>query len=513
MLPELQSIILQPLTTLPFILFVIFLYRCLYSKPDGRKNLPPSPPKLPIIGNLHQLGTHPHRFLQSLSKKHGELMLIHIGSAPALVVSSPRAVHEVLIANDITFANRPISKKGRTLLYNGRDVAAAPYGEYWRQMRSVCVFHLLSNTMVRSFQRVREEETSLMIEKIYDNGSLPVNLSEMLMNLTNDIVCRVAFGRKYREKEHGINFNKLIKDYMKVLGEFNVGDFISWLAWIDKVNGLDAKVGRIATEFDQFLEKIVAEHEERRDEGRNCDDGGNDEVKDFVDVLLDLQKDASKVRFAMDRDSIKALILDMFTGGTDTTSTLVEWAISELLRHPKIMQDLQEEIRKVTAGKNKVDEEDLEKMKYLKAVIKETLRLHPSAPLLAARLSSRDAKIFGYDIPAGTAVVTNAWAIHRDPANWNEPESFNPDRFMNSNIDFRGQDFQFIPFGAGRRICPGIVFAIVNSELVLASLMHKFDWRLPDGADSQTLDMSECFGLTMSRKTPLLAVAVAPNCN
>lgn len=201
----------------------------------------------------------------------------------------------------------------------------------------------------------------------------------------------------------------------------------------------------------------------------------------------------------------------MFSAGSDTTYTVLEWAMTEILRHPIVMRNLQNEVREITGSKSYVNEDELAQMKYLKAVIKETLRLHPPIPMLVPRKSRQETKINGYDIPAGIAVMTNAWAIQRDPAYWEQPEEFIPERFLNSQIDFRGQDFEFIPFGAGRRICPGITFAIANNEIILANLVHKFDWMFPDGTDIETLDMSECIGVSAHRKIPLLAVATPVN--
>lgn len=412
--------------------------------------------------------------------------------------------------HDVIFSDRPSTKTGNKLLYNGKDVAGAKYGEFWRQMKSICVLHLLSTKRVRSFRSVREEEMVLMMEKIEKSISLSVNLTEMLMSFTNDMICRVAFGRKYGGKEGGNDFKKMLREFLEMLGSFRVGDFIPWLGWTNWIGGWDAKVERVAKEFDCFLEGVVREHEDRRlrvdGQGKDEDREDNEKVNDIVDVLLEVQSD-EKVGFPIDRDSIKALILDMFSGGTDTTYTVLEWAMTELLRHPTVMHELQKEVREITGEKSYANEDDLEKMKYLKAVIKETLRLHPPIPLLVPRLSTQDAKINGYDIPGKTAVIINAWAIHRDPAFWDEPEKFNPERFMNSPTDFRGQDFQLIPFGGGRRICPGISFAIANNELVLANLVNKFDWTLPGGAKPESLDTDECTGLTIHRKTPLFVVA------
>ncbi|XP_074268802.1 cytochrome P450 736A117-like [Silene latifolia] len=499
----------QFFTVLSFLIFLLFLYRHLLTKSTPTKHYPPNPPKLPLLGNIHQLGRYPHRSLQSLSKRYGDIMFIYLGRRPTLIVSSDKAAREIMKTQDATFSNRPSTKTGNKLLYNGKDVAAAQYGEYWRQMKSICILQLLSPKRVRSFRHVREEETALLMEMIQKTSLMPVNLSKLLLTLTNNVICRVAFGRKYSQTEGGqggTEFSKLLREFLEMLGTFRVGDFIPSLAWTNRLDGWDAKVDRVAKEFDEFLEQVVKEHEDRQ-----CDDEDKvetEKVKDFVDVLLDIQKDKT-AGFAIERDSIKAIILDMFAGGTDTTYTVLEWAMTEIIRHPKVMHELQKEIREITGTKYEVNEDDLKQMKYLKAVIKETLRLHPPIPLLVPRLSLVDAKVNGYDIPAGTGVITNAWAIQRDPATWEEPETFNPERFLNSPTDFKGQDFELIPFGSGRRICPGILFAISNNELVLANLMHKFDWTLPGGANSNTLDASECKGLTIHRKTPLLVVATS----
>ncbi|KAL0356322.1 UNVERIFIED_CONTAM: cytochrome [Sesamum radiatum] len=459
---QMNEIILHPfqfrVVVSLFLFWAITKWLC---RPAGNKKLPPSPSKLPILGNLHQLGSLPHRNLQSLAKKHGPLMLLHFGTVPTLVVSSAEVAREIMKTHDLIFADRRQSSTGRRLLYDFKDVAAAPYGEYWRKLKSICVLQLLSNKRVQSLHSIREEETALLVNKIR-KSSIPVNLSEMFAELTNDVVCRSAFGRKFSEGENGKKFLSLLIELLELLGSFPIGNFIPGLSWISRVNGFDARVDKVSKELDEFLEGVIRERMETSKEVKN---GAN-----FVDILLDIyQSNSSGV--SLDRDSIKAIILDMFAAGTDSTSTLLEWVMTELLRHPFVMEKLQTEIRETIKDKQDITDNDLEKMQYLKAVIKETLRFHPPIPLLVPRQARKDVKIMGHDIAAGTM----------------------------------GLDFEFIPFGAGRRGCPGIAFAMATTEFVLANLVQKFDWKLPD--EGKELDMKEHPGVTVHRDVPILAAA------
>ncbi|CAL5372791.1 unnamed protein product [Camellia sinensis] len=268
--------------------------------------------KLPIIGNLHQMGQFPHRSLLSLSQKHGPLMLLQFGSILVLVILSAQAAQEIMKTHDLTFSDRPKLRIASKLLYEARDVGFA----LWRVLEAdeelMCAAAPKQQAVVRSFCAVREEETTLMIEKIKQlcssSSSTTVNLSEMLVSLTNGVVCRVALGRKHK----GRKFKELLGEFVELLGVFDLGDYIPWLAWVNSFNGLYKRVHRVAKELDDFLESVVEEHMDLRREksgGERADREGGDEIQqDFVDVLLDIQRD-NKVGFPVDRDSIKALIL------------------------------------------------------------------------------------------------------------------------------------------------------------------------------------------------------------
>ncbi|TQD99919.1 hypothetical protein C1H46_014423 [Malus baccata] len=446
-------------------IFLILIYK--WSFTSTPNSSPPSPRKLPVIGNLHQLGLYPHRSLRALAQRHGSLMMLHFGSMPVLVVSSAEAASEVMKTHDITFSDRPKITFFKKLFYDFKDVASAPYGEYWRQVKSICVLNLLSSKKVRSFRAVREEEVKSMINNIMKQSTSTTS---------------ITVGTKYNDGgENEKMFKGLSVEFTEIMSRINIGDYIPWLSWFSRLNGLDAKQDDLAKRYDDFLETVVQEH-------MDGDHVRNEDEKDLVDVLLSLQKE-NVLAIPIDRVCIKAITVDLFTAGTDTISTALEWTMSELLRHPRVMKKLQNE-----------------------AVIKETLRLHPPLPLLLPRLSSQDVKISGYDIKPNTQVIVNAWQIGRDPKSYNNPEEYKPERFLSNDIDFKGTDYELIPFGAGRRGCPGIQFAAAVKEIVLASLVHKFDWALPGGARGEDLDMTESPGGTVHKKYPLKVVAIPYSC-
>ncbi|KAL9439089.1 hypothetical protein AB3S75_024701 [Citrus x aurantiifolia] len=442
----------------------------------------------------------PHRSLTSLARLHGPIMLLQLGRERTFVISSPNFAREIMKTHDIIFANRPYSSIARKLLYDYRDLSWSPYGEYWRQMRSICVMRLLNTRRVQSFRSLREEETIQMIEKVAlrsCSGSSPIDLSEILISLTKNVICRAAFGMTCGEGEAGGKLKKLLEELGELLGMFCVGDFIPWLAFLDKLTGLDARVERVFKHLDSFLNYVIDHHmtRQRQDVATNGGVIVKEDQKDFLDVLLEIQNDGTN-GISMARENMKAIILDMFAGGTDTTYTALEWALTELIKHSKTMKKVQEEVRRIAGSKSFINEDHIEKMFYLKAVIKETLRLHPPVPLLLPRQATKDVQVGGYNIPAKSRVIINAWAIGRDPASWEEPEKFKPERFLDNCSSFKGNDFQFIPFGAGRRGCPGATFA---TAIV--------DWALPGEQREEDLDVDESNGITIHRKFPLVVVA------
>ncbi|KAL5073265.1 hypothetical protein RYX36_012249 [Vicia faba] len=343
-----------------------------------------------------------------------------------------------------------------------------------------------------------------MIKKISEhaNSSSVTNMSEVLISLSSTIICRIAFGKSYEEEGHERSrFHGMLHEFQALLMEIFVADYIPFTGWIDKLRGLHGRVDKNFKEFDEFYQEIIDQH---LDPNREHSD---QEI--IVDVLLQLKKQRS-FSFDITYDIIKGVLMDMLVAATDTTSATSVWALAALVKNPRVMKKVQEEIRNVGDKKDFLDEVDIQNFTYLKAVIKETLRLYLPAPLLVQREAREKCTVSGYDIPAKTILYVNAWAIQRDPNVWENPQEFYPERFLNSSINFIGQDFELIPFGAGRRICPGLSMAVASLELFLANLLYSFDWELPHGLKKEDIDTEMLPGITQHKKNPLCLVAKIP---
>ncbi|KAG9447264.1 hypothetical protein H6P81_013392 [Aristolochia fimbriata] len=386
----------------------------------------------------------------------------------------------------------------------------SPYGEYWREVRKLCTLELFTLKRAQSFRPVREEEVELLMDSIISNSSPGViNLSESILALVNNIVCRTVFGQKY-EAETGdayggskSRFHDVLAEFQELLMVMTVADFFPHLDWIHKFTGLDAKIQKVFGEFDRLFDEVIETHQNPG--FRRSDQGG----EDLVNVLLKVQKDSNPRKIPVTMNHVKAVLMDIFVAGTDTSSALIVWAMTLLMRNPLIRNKAQAELRRVMGKKEKVDEIDLHELEYLRAVIKETFRLHPPTPLLVPRETTEKLTIDGYTIPAKTRVFVNATAIGLDPECWDCPEEFRPERFLHSPIDYRGKHFELLPFGAGRRSCPGINFSTPTVELTLANLLHRFDWELPPGMGIADLNMKEAAGITTHKKIALCLVATA----
>ncbi|XP_039000655.1 premnaspirodiene oxygenase-like [Hibiscus syriacus] len=493
---------LLPLTfTFIVFIFMVFKLRMRPEIKDSPEKIPPAPWKLPLIGHLHHLlFSLPHHRLTELANKHGPVMRLQLGELSLVVVSSPDAAKEVLKTHDINFANRTPLLCGEIIWYNCTDIVFAPYGGYWRQLRKVCTMELLTTKRVQSFRSIREEQVSILIRSIFSNTGSKINIGEMLCNLSYNITSRASIGGRCKQHEA---FISTVREVLDAVPVFSISDLFPSVKLLPIILGMRAKLERLHHELDAMLESIIEEH---RVSNANPSTG-DDATEDLLDVLFNLQ-DHGGLEFPLTTDNIKAVLLDILMGGTETSSSTVEWAMSEMMKNPRTMEKAQAEVRRVYNRTGNVNESDLHELKYLKLVIKETLRLHPPVSLLIPRENTERCEINGYEIPAKTKVVVNVWAIGRDPNNWNEADKFKPERFINSVVDYKGSNFEYIPFSAGRRICPGMSYGMAVVELSLAQLLYNFDWKLPNGMKTQDLDMAEVFGLTVRKKRELHLIPI-----
>ncbi|RDX68021.1 Cytochrome P450 71D8, partial [Mucuna pruriens] len=487
-----------------FLFFLLnWLAKCYKLKPNVAHKLPPGPKKLPLIGNLHQLalaGSLPHHTLRDLAHKYGPLMHLQLGQISAVVATSPKMAMEIMKRHDVAFVQRPQLLSAEILSYGGIDIAFSPYGDYWRQMRKICVSELLSTKRVQSFSFIREDETAKLIESIRTLAGSPINLTNRIFSLVSASVSRAAFGSKSMDQAE---FVSLIQKVIASAGGFDLADLFPSIKSIHFLTGKKAKLEKLQKQVDKVLENIVKEHQEKHKRTKE----GRVEIQDedLVDVLLRIQQSDS-LDIKITTRNVKALILDVFAAGTDTSASTLEWAMTEMMRNPRVREKAQAELREAFKEKKTIHESDIEELSYLKLVVKETLRLHTPTPLLIPRECSERTIIDGYEIPAKTKVMVNVWAICRDPQYWTDAEKFIPERFDGSSIDFKGNSFEYLPFGAGRRMCPGMTFGLASIMLPLALLLYHFNWELPNELKPETIDMTERFGLAIGRKNDLCLI-------
>ncbi|KAA3454764.1 licodione synthase-like [Gossypium australe] len=469
----------------------------------NRSKLPPGPTALPAIGHLHLLSPFMHQTFQKLSSIHGPLMYLRLGSVDCIVASNPELAKELLKHHELTFSTRHLTAAMEHLTYNS-SFAFAPYGPYWKFIKKLTTFELLGNRTLGQTLPVRTKELHHFISILLDKSKSgeTVNLTQELLKLTNNVISQMMLSiRCSGTVDQADGFRTLVREVNEIFGEFNVSDIIWFFKNID-VQGFRKRFLDIHNRYDSLLEKIMRDREElRKNKKPNVDD-----VKDFLDIMLDIFEDEhSEVQLT--RNHIKALILDFLTAATDTTAIAIN--------NPEVLRKAQKELDQVVGKSRLVQESDTPCLPYLQAIIKESFRLHPPIPMLS-RKAVEDCKINGYTIPPQSLLFVNIWGIGRDPKVWEDPLKFQPERFMNSNrsvdtdisnsgvIDVKGLHYQLLPFGTGRRGCPGISLAMQQLTVTLAALVQCFDWNAGGG-----VDMSERPGLTAPRAYELNCVPFA----
>ncbi|OWM67192.1 cytochrome P450 93A3-like [Punica granatum] len=484
-------------------LISIVLVRAFLRQNRTKFRLPPSPRFLPIIGHMHLLAPIPHQALHKLSMRYGPLIHIFIGSNPCVIASSPEVAKQILRTHELSFLNRPKMANPDYLTYGSADFTFAPYGPYWKFIKKLCMTQLLGGPTLEHLSPIRMEELKRflkLMQRKAEEGE-QVNVGTELMRLTNNIISRMALSQRCSDKEDEADkVRRLVREMTELAGKFNLSDSI-WFCRNFDIQGFRKRLKDVRDRYDAMMERIIKEHLEARKEGNES------KKRDLLDMLLDIYEDPSS-KMRLTRENIKAFIMNIFGAGTDTSSITVEWALAELINNPEVMEKAREEIELVVGKNRVVAESDIPNLPYLQAIIKETLRLHPTGPLIV-RESTEDCKINEYDIPARTRVFINVWALGRDPTHWESPLLFMPERFLNrleeGNLDIRGQSFQLLPFGSGRRSCPGASLALQVVQSTLGAMIQCFDWKVSTGS----VDMKEAPGLSLPRAHPILCLPVA----
>lgn len=481
-------------------------------KRSSASAVPAGPWKLPVIGHMHLLlGALPHHAMQRLSQLHGPVMLLRLGHVPTLVISSPEAAREVMKAHDAAFADRPMYATADIFTYGGENIAfARADSRHWKAVRKLCTVELLSPKRVRSFRPLREGEAARLVGSVtaaFGTGPAPavVNVSERVRAMMNDVIMMASVGDRCAQRDaYIVEMDKMLD----LVSGFNLIDLFpaSRLARLLGGGALRA-AWEVRERIQCIMDAMIRDHEKAMDQREEGDVVAGHEKEDILTTLLRFQRGGG-TGITLTNENVCGVMFDIFSAGSETTATTTIWAMSELIRNPWAMSAAQSEIRRVLHGKTTVAEADIDgRLHYLHMVIKETLRLHPPIPLLVPRLCTKPSKVMGYDVSPGTTVFVNVWAIGRDEGNWTDAKEFKPERFESEVVDYGGTNFRFLPGGAGRRMCPGIMFGVYNIEIALASLLYHFDWKLPGDRSPEELDMTETYGITARRKTELFLEA------
>nr|XP_027108709.1 cytochrome P450 703A2-like [Coffea arabica] len=491
--------------------FLAYVFQSWFRISNNSRRLPPGPPGWPIIGNLLQLSQLPHRDLASLCQKYGPLVYLRLGSIDAITTNDPDIIREILVHQDDVFASRPRTLAAVHLAYGCGDVALAPLGPKWKRMRRICMEHLLTTKRLESFSRHRADEAQHLVEDVWSKARKeePINLREVLGAFSMNNVTRMLLGKQYFGEEsagpqEAMEFMHITHELFWLLGLIYLGDYLPFWRWIDPY-GCERKMREVEKRVDDFHSKIIQEHRKKLQT-----EGVKDEAEiDFVDVLLSLAGEDGEAH--LDDKDIKALIQDMIAAATDTSAVTNEWAMAEVIKHPTVLEKIQEELDTVVGRDRMVTESDLAHLNYLRCVVRETFRMHPAGPFLIPHESVRATTINGYHIPAKTRVFINTHGLGRNTKIWDDVEEFRPERHLTgdgSRVEIsHGSDFKILPFSAGKRKCPGAPLGVTLVLMALARLFHCFDWRPADGLRPQDIDTSEVYGMTMPKAIPLVAIA------
>ncbi|GLJ48320.1 hypothetical protein SUGI_1020060 [Cryptomeria japonica] len=459
-----------------------------------KKKMIPGPRGWPIIGNLIEMsGGHAHRALAKLATTHGakKLMAFSLGSTPAVITSDPEVARELLSSPH--FADRPLKQSAQQLMF-GRAIGFAPNGHYWRTLRRMSASHLFSPRRIAAHEAGRQADCLKMLSDIRSEWTCKgaVKLRPHLQMAALNNIMGSVFGTRLGGDLEGSEVREMVEEGFELLGAFNWADHLPWLRIFDPLR-IHARCAELVPRVKAFVQHIINQHRQSTLPRDTAD-------SDFVDVLLSLQDQEN-----LHDDDIIAVLWEMIFRGTDTVALVTEWTMAELVLNEEVQRRAQAELDAVVGRDKSVRDEDIARLPYLQAVVKESLRMHPPGPLLSwARLCTESVDIAGgMHVPAGTTAMVNMWSITHDPAIWQSPQEFQPERFLEEKVDIRGNDLRLAPFGAGRRVCPGKALGLTTVHLWVAKLLHHYKWT---PSQQHPVDLTEVLKLSSQMVTPLTAI-------
>ncbi|XP_077231421.1 xanthotoxin 5-hydroxylase CYP82C2-like [Tasmannia lanceolata] len=483
------------------LLSLLFLYKLLISWTEShkKKHSPEVPGGLPIIGHLYGL-RGPDTIFQKLglmADQHGPAFIIRLGMRRTLVVSSWEVIKECFTTNDKILAAHPASARTKYMGYSYAMTAFAPYGPYWREMRKISTVHLLSNSRLEMLKHVWVSEINTHIKDLYvmwvknDHRPIKVDIKQWLRSLAFKVIIRLVTGKQFSgtfddNSDEEQRFREAIDRFFYLATRVVVSDMLPFLEWMDWKGQLGA-MKRNAKELDSIMESFLQEHRRSKLSGEAVAE------HDFMYVLMSILEDTQFGGYDP-YTIVKATSLGLILGGTETTSLAMQKVLSLVLNKIDVLKKAQDELD-IHVGKDRqVDDSDIKNLPYFQAIVKEMFRLSPPTPAILTHEANEECQVGGLHVPRGTQVIVNVWKLQRDPRVWLDPLEFKPERFVTSHVDVdvRGQHFECIPFGSGRRACPGISFSLQFMHLAIARLFQGFELASPNGAP---IEMAEGFGL------------------
>ncbi|KAL3699313.1 hypothetical protein R1sor_017335 [Riccia sorocarpa] len=473
----------------------------IYNSVHLSSKLPPSPGAFPIVGSFPLMGAQDgepaHQMFHRLAQKFGPLFYLRMGNKHTIIVSDAKTAKILLKDQDHIFASRPWMSAGKHMGMDFQSVVFAPSGPYYKRLRKIFTVELLSNKRVQGSHAIREARVRGAVRSLYqemERGEA-TNLSSALKNLSLNSLMSMIFGMKDESLTQMVgkvsmeDVKEVVRCSVELGGEFNFGDYIPIARWLD-LQGVIKRMKALTKRMLVISAGIIEAHREQAKLKGSSADG----EPTILDVLLNLQGED-----ALSDVALAGVIFDMIIAGSDTTAVSSDWTIAELLRKPNLLKKLRDELDSVVGKDRLVCEADLPNLPYLQCVVKESLRLHPPAPLGIPHCSTEKTVVAGYELPAQTTALINLYAINRDPSKWENPLEFIPERFENYDANIFGQDYTLLPFSSGRRGCLGMLLGYTMVQLTLGTLCHCYDFATHGITESEVDVVTERPGLVSMR--------------